>query len=49
MNSESILASTARPVRRDNSAYDGVDISSIRKIEGERKFYRALKLKFYEA
>ncbi len=48
MTSESILTSTALPVKKDPTIYDGVDISSLRKIEGERSFYRALKLQFYE-
>lgn len=46
--SSTILNSSTVPVKPDHKTYQEVDVSSLRRTEGERAFYRALKLQFYE-
>lgn len=47
--SAQILNSSTRPTKPDHKTYGEMDVSSLRKTEGERAFYRAMKLQFYES
>ena len=35
-------------MEKDKKTYEEFDVCSIRRIKGEREYYRALKIKFYE-
>ncbi len=43
-----ILNSSTRQTEPDSVTYSDLDISSLRRVKGERPFYRGIKLQFFE-